>query len=111
MFAIRVVSAPQGEAPKWVNQAWVGLVLNIDRRCNLGRHTVGALGGEPSIVLADGRPVTVEEGLRALRESGPEGERAAEWWETESHLPHCDDPKFFFARDCCELIRSGRGKL
>lgn len=80
---IKITKTPEGEAPKWVRSAWVGLVLPCASRttCTLdpdtGRHDLrGVLSGkqvEPGI----GFLVPTDLAVAALAKKNP---RAAQWW-------------------------------
>jgi hypothetical protein len=77
----RIISRPDGEAPMWVRDAWVGLVLpRHDGEVTGNSYQVmsgrESLGSAVFIVRAD-------LAIRILNESSP---KAALWW--ESNTPH-----------------------
>ena len=120
MAAIRVISAPPGEAPPEIREAWIGLVLPLvvssPRR---GLVTSGVLTG-PKTYLTQRLHLMVGKGRRFLFGSGQAGAgyvvnaqtaitlltlknpQAAEWW--QSNAPHSFAPghTFIFAAEACE---------
>lgn len=95
---VRVTSVPDGEAPEWVRQAWVGLVLPaVDRRPVPG---IEVLSERQSVAPA--YQVNTSVALTLLEV----GERtaAADWW--REHTTEANDPTqhFLFSPDCCTKL-------
>ncbi len=95
---VRVVSVPEGEAPEWVRQAWVGLVLPaVDNRPVPGQEV---MSGRPSVAPAYQVKTTIALTLLEV------GERAgaADWW--RENTTEANDPAqhFLFSPDCCSPL-------
>ena len=76
---IRIESLPDGEAPEWVRQAWVGLVLPCAPIMVFEKERKGVLSHKDT-TKKDGEyiiNVPQEASLRLLRRKSPE---AAAWW-------------------------------
>lgn len=96
MAAIRIIAPPPGEAPKWVRQAWVGLVLPLSENISPGIQ-LGALGGDPHPQNLDGYSVATNDALTVLARVNAE---AAKWWRTEAFL----GDYLVFSRTVCTVI-------
>jgi hypothetical protein len=95
---VRVTSVPEGEAPEWVRQAWVGLVLPaVDRRPVPG---IEVLSERQSVAPAYQVKTLIALTLLEI------GERtaAADWW--REHTTEANDPTqhFLFSPDCCTQL-------
>lgn len=114
MASIRVVTAPPGEAPADIRNAWVGLELPV-RRCRAGRYLgSGVLSGPRSVyetlfdllawrlTIYRGFAVPSLAAIEILERSNP---AAALWW--RENAPQMTKPwrHFVFATECCELMR------
>ena len=93
---IRIVSTPRGQAPEWVRNEWVGLVLPVADQSAKGVQA-GALGGRPE--NQGGYPVNTTVALEALESKSPE---AATWWKSNLPLARC--PQLVFGREFCEVV-------
>jgi hypothetical protein len=92
---VRVVAVHSGEAPDWVRQAWVGLVLPaIDNRVFRGQEV---LSGRRSFAPAYQVNSTI---ALSLLEIGNQ-RAAADWW--RQNVPDTDTPgqHFLFSPECC----------
>lgn len=103
MATFRIISTPTGQAPEWVRKQWVGLVFPMQNDASWG-VAAGALGGRPDRANLDGYSVTASTALDVLRQSGAEGERAAEWWESSSLLAMVSNAGLKFGKEFCEVV-------
>lgn len=108
---VRIVRTPEGEAPLWVREAWVGLELPLAHPGEITTETVGVLTGPPSPLgrwwarlrgrpqLTTGYFVLSARAIGILARSQP---RAADWW--RSNTPRFCDPHelFVFDAPACE---------
>ncbi|MEK8048500.1 hypothetical protein [Ideonella margarita] len=102
---LQITNVPDGEAPQWVREMWVGLSVPIAQRdpSPLSVWTFGVLSGPRNIVLcwlayfkgdlrkARGYLVEVPNAIDALAVKSPE---AAAWWRTNT--PHLIRPRRYF---------------
>jgi hypothetical protein len=111
---IRIIAAPIGEAPDWVREAWVGLVLPVAGNpqpryfYGFGVRTgpVSLLGNLWGLLLGKaqryfGYPVYAGPAVELLEASNPD---AAMWW--RDNVPHMlrRGRLFLFNADACTLI-------
>lgn len=111
---VRIVAIPQGEAPVWVRERWVGLELPIypDQR---GPETTlghGVLSGPPPMTLDDfeagrrGRLVVMSgyfvKAADAIEELERHAPDAAAWWRT--HAPPSKSSWLVFEKECCQRL-------
>lgn len=100
--AVRIMKIPAGEAPLWVREAWVGLVLPADPIAGPA-DTRGVISGKSA-----GRPwgVSVPQApaLTILRRTHP---RAASWWKSKGYPQR--NGYFNFDIDEVEIIRGVKG--
>ena len=112
---VRIIQVPPGEAPLWVREKWVGLVLPLAQRSinPLTRSTFGVLSGPRNFLAAvvgcftgrynreSGFVVSVLPALQVLELASPE---AASWWRTNA--PHLCKPwrRFMFHAEVCEFV-------
>ena len=117
---IRVVRVPQGEAPLWVRERWVGMELPLARGESGPRHmlTSGVVSGPRNRFAAlwrrllgrlpdkAGYAVYVFDALAVLEQTAPD---AVEWWRTNS--PHLVNRKrkFLFPQAVCEMVDGPAG--
>jgi hypothetical protein len=105
---IRIVKRPRGEAPEEIRDAWIGVLLPIDRRYFPVRPRLvwGALSLRPRQTL-QGYVVDTSAALNLLEKSNPV---AAAWWRTNA--PHLFKPEgnllfdhgnFVFDEECCVI--------
>jgi len=103
MSSFKITSRPAGDAPEWVRDQWVGLTFPFEGDERWNAHT-SATGDAPHEVDSD-FSVTAGTALQILRESGEEGAKAADWWETESMLARLTSSAgLTFQPHECELI-------
>ena len=100
---IRITSRPLGEAPDWVRDAWIGVVLKgapLDE-CRAGEVVVGVVSEE--VVGPErhtgGFKTGSHEAVGILQESSP---AAAEWW--FGNFPFLLMPEFVFSASCFEVV-------
>jgi len=115
MKKIRVISAPPGEAPQYIRDAWVGVALPLppppyDRPRKY--LTTGVLSGPKNLmarvvavifgrcVLSEGYAIDTRSAIEALAETNPQ---AARWW--EDNTPHLTKPgrRLVFPTDVCKV--------
>jgi hypothetical protein len=91
---VRIVTVPDGEAPEWVRQAWVGLVLPaVDQRMVRGQEV---LSGRRSFAPAYQVSSTI---ALELLEVGNKT-AVAEWWRRNTALGEV----FLFDPKCCAVV-------
>ena len=98
---IKIVSMPAGQAPEWVRQAWIGLILPTTSP----RKPVvssGVLGGEPGPSNIDDYQVKTDTAIKKLRKKNPE---AAKWWEDNTPWLLGPGHYFRFGKRFCEVVR------
>ena len=80
MFQIMIVKVPQGEAPDWVKQAWLGVVLP----CIGASHSSadGVLSGEPANHGCAGYYVPQHLACEILAKTNP---AAVAWWKEKGY--------------------------
>lgn len=95
MAKVEITSTPPGQAPDWVRNAWIGLVLPIDEDPQVG-FQMGVNGGEAQ--NKGGYRVQTEEALEILSSANQD---AAQWW--YENLPIM--PSWLvFHRDVCRFV-------
>ena len=110
---------PKGDAPEWVRQQWVGLVLPLtDGHPQEAQHieTMGLLNMrkifgkfgqippefEEDLQVLEGYCVIAEEALSILEKKDKE---SAQWFRDNTIIPN--RPYFWvFDKDCCRLVRN-----
>lgn len=109
--AVKIVRPPSGEAPQWVREAWVGLVLPLKEAGLRTAPSIGVLSGPKSALgwlwaSLTGAPITVTgyltpaaRAIEILARARPE---AAAWW--RQHAPKFlrDEAEFLFEAPACE---------
>ncbi|THH37060.1 hypothetical protein E4Z66_08970 [Aliishimia ponticola] len=112
-LVVKIVSTPQGEAPEWVRQAWVGLRVPCLEDAPVSMPAVSAVKGPGTVLgqvfsllrgkterkrgyLVSARDVV---GLLSLH-----NEAAAKWW--LDNVPNVTDPRqlFLFEANCCQPV-------
>jgi hypothetical protein len=95
MAKVEITSTPPGQAPEWVRNAWIGLMLPVDENPN-GILQIGVHGGRAQ--NKGGYSVPTEEALKIL---GQANDDAAQWW--YDNLPVM--PSWLvFHRDVCRFV-------
>ena len=118
MVAVRIVGVPSGDAPIWVRQAWVGLVLptrledvhtfevkgvlSTSIRSRVERWVRWAMGRNQHIV---GYVVDGAKAIEVLSEHAPE---AARWWRENAPRSVMQDATLIFDEDACEPVPSSQ---
>ncbi|MEI6660132.1 MAG: hypothetical protein WCK91_01770 [bacterium] len=98
---IRITSVPDGGAPLWVRQKWVGLTLpfweeNSEPLANVGALAEGKLERTP---CASGYTVRWSDAMAALRDGD-----AQAWWRTNFNPPL---KNLVFSKSCCTVVEKG----
>lgn len=75
MARVEIIDTPPGQAPEWVRQAWINIVLPVVSDDEEKGIQMGALGGLAE--NGDGYRVRAIEALELLEESSID---AAEYW-------------------------------
>jgi hypothetical protein len=111
---IRIVRRPEGEAPEWVRDAWIGIELPLLHPAAIESRIVGGvltmpktrLGHWLSVLMGRSRVVSgylvdANDAVRRLEGRNP---TAAIWWRTNAAW--CVQPggQFIFDRPACERI-------
>ena len=116
---IRIVGVPPGEAPQWVREKWVGLVLPLATRKHkpLMAFTSGVLSGPPSRFAAlfwglfgrlhreTGYAVDASTALTILDRAAPD---AATWWRENVPRSRAWKQNFLFHASVCETVTPAR---
>ena len=110
---IRIVSAPIGEAPLWVREAWIGCELPLRDPREQTVPTVGVLSGPRScigwIVAKWARRIVRETGYVvdsavAVKLLSARRLDAADWWHKHCHWAEHAGREFLFDTPACEPI-------
>lgn len=102
MANIRIVQTPQGDAPLWVREAWIGLEIPVIGQTDPDTPQFSATGGPATPENIDGYEVHGSDALLALQQAGRA--KAADWWRNDSVLR---DNHLIFSKDACVLIQNG----
>lgn len=78
MIRVMIIKVPQGEAPEWVRQAWVGLVLPCT---GTTLSSSGVLSGQ-LVDHGEGFRVPQQEACEILTKASPV---AAKWWKDNGY--------------------------
>ncbi len=91
MKAIRIIERPEGEAPRWILDAWIGLTMKLKIGQNIW------LRPAPTKYYV----VNAARALSALETADP---RAAKWW--RDNYPELVGKRkaLHFSADCCEVV-------
>ena len=96
---IRIISAPAGQAPKWVREQWVGLEFSV-QDVDVSEHKQrGVLGGVSSPYNLGGYPIDSVSAVETLATKSPE---AAKWF--KDNVPLDLLPTFVFGKQFCILV-------
>ena len=97
---IKIVKTPAGEAPLWVLQAWVGLVLPCNPSIGFSDDgEQGVLSGERSHLNRYGYSVPQDQAIAILEDKNF---RIAVWWKGKG-FPHQDE-YFVFSFEEAEVV-------
>ena len=112
-YRIRIVRRPEGEAPDWVRDAWIGVEIPLLVPDPVSTFGFGVLSGPKNIVLdwvlgliGRARPiagyvVSAETAVACLMERAP---AAADWWRTNAPYLVRTGARFLFDPPACERI-------
>lgn len=105
MAKIEIIKIPVGEAPRWVRQAWVGLILPLSENVPKKGFFVGVQTVD-IINTPENEVYDVEEkiALQILETKNPQ---AAKWWREQcisSKLPWKGIIHLSFLKNECKLI-------
>jgi hypothetical protein len=112
---VRITAVPPGEAPQWVREKWVGLVLPIAtwKKRPITALTSGVLTGPPNRLAAllsglrgrlqrnTGYAIDANTALAILERASPE---AARWWRESVPRLRARNRRFLFHRSVCEPV-------
>ncbi len=101
MNTIRVVAIPAGEAPVWVREAWIGIILPLAKIPEGTKlFAQGVLGGFPHSENEGGYVVETRVAITSLKSNGKMN--PVQWWESNV------DPNVLkylqFGKRFCELL-------
>src|SRR5580700_3492001 len=108
MKCIKIVSTPAGEAPEWVRQAWIGIVLPVAAPSKWLWRTVGVVSGSnplKRLAALISPPKTAGYGVHSataiaiLEQTAPE---AAQWWRDNAPRTLRADHIFVFHSTACD---------
>lgn len=104
---IKIVRAPASEAPEWVRQAWVGLVLPCDPYVGYGQNPEkGVLSLKENEGIQRKRysyAVLQQDAIDILRHHSP---NAASWWRIHGFpMSTPGEDRFSFAEDEAEVVQ------
>jgi hypothetical protein len=111
--SIRIVNRPIGEAPEWVRDAWIGVVLPLRVRKQKVWRGVGVLSGPHTFwahlsARLTGRtqriPGYVVDVRVAVEILARQNAAAADWWRTNAHELLARGSGFIFDTACCEVV-------
>ena len=113
MSAIRIIARPAGEAPAWVRNAWIGVVLETKNSEPCRLKSLGVLSGPASTfgqfwAIITGRTidyrgyvVIARDAIDRLETEAPE---AAKWWRTNTPTLLSKNRELVFEAEVCELV-------
>jgi hypothetical protein len=96
---IQFVKTPQGEAPEWAREAWVGVVVPYVGFGHSFPFTRGVVSGKAVPSLCS-YCVPQAEALAALHEAHP---KAANWWKQNGY-PKSDPEDAYFSFECTSAV-------
>jgi hypothetical protein len=96
---VKIVEIPSGQAPSWVREKWLGLVLPVANDAPSHFRPVGVLKGKPRKENLGGYPVKTEIAIQILENISKE---AADWW--RANISFEDMPYLLFGRKFCEEV-------
>jgi len=99
---IKIIAIPNGEAPLWVRQQWVGLILPIAENLPSDAVEVGVLGRKlENSTTTRGYPVETWIAVEKLKIKSVQ---AGIWWNT--HVSKLSIPWLTFPKEICLLTDS-----
>jgi len=112
-YRVRIVQRPEGEAPQWVRDAWIGLELPLLDKAPVTTVGFGVLTGPKSrfmewwrcllrrYVVVTGYEVESATAIRLLAEVRPD---AADWWKRRTPRFLAPGAVFVFDAPACERL-------
>ncbi len=91
---IRITTRPHSEAPEWVRDSWIGLVLPVEKVLDENAKLVGALSNALVTEVKGGYRVNWHAAMDALEKKSP---AAREWWDEHKN----DFNNLTFDKSCC----------
>lgn len=110
---VKIVARPEGEAPEWVRDAWIGVRLPLVRRETVQTKGFGVLTGPKSWFgqmwgCLTGRAFPVAgylvEAAHAVELLGWTRPEAAAWWREHGGAFINPGRMFVFDRSACEVV-------
>jgi hypothetical protein len=113
---IRIIAVPPGEAPEYIRQAWVGVVIPLpppplDQKRSIPSAGVLSgpktpLGQMSALVRGKGfqRYGYTVEAIDAVEALAKKDAKAAEWWQKNASFRMKKGQMFVFAADVCEEV-------
>ena len=110
---VRIVQRPEGEAPEWVRDAWIGLELPLVHPDAMDSRGFGAVTGPKTAIsewvqcllgrskVVSGYVVPAYEAVELLSCRSPE---AAAWWRSEAKLFVGKGRNLMFDAPACERL-------
>ena len=98
---IRIKKTPHGEAPEWVRQAWVGLILPCAPVMVFEKERKGVLSNEDC--KKDGGYIINVPQKTALRLLARKSPKAADWWKQHGY-PNEQEEDFGFKDAEVEIL-------
>ena len=99
---IKFISRPDGQAPEWVRDAWIGLIVETPGTSNPNEGImIGVQGGpiEDDDRNIGGYEVNTKEAVTALEKTNPE---AALWWKENFPIEFLNT--LVFGKEFCEIV-------
>lgn len=117
---VRVVERPEGEAPEWVRQAWVGVVLPLARPNPITWWSVGVLSGPVSLLGRFWKVITGSAGRMtgyavnartAVDVLEAQDSAAAKWWRQNAAHLLVGNRNFLFNDEACDPFEQAKDVL
>lgn len=102
MKAIKITSRPQGGAPDWIRDAWIGCIIPLKPGSEELESDIPSLEvvTNRTGVMRDGYAVDVLTAISILEAANPE---AVNWWRTKTSWVE-EGLEFIFKSECCEVV-------
>lgn len=91
---IRIISRPEGGAPEYIRDEWIGLMLP---RLGRNTHPISDVMTHELVGMTGGYTVRLDDALEIL---GKKSQSARHWWVTNVHI----QGDLVFDEDCCEIV-------
>jgi len=102
ILKIKIISIPDGGAPFWVRQAWIGIELEAEPDTEAPVLGIKMVSVEGPVVVVDkinGYVVKVGYALEMLKSYN---EKAYEW--REGHFSYEENSEWIFNQECCKPL-------